>query len=137
MSYLITFRSNEKPTAVCSECPYQFFSSDKEEVGRCGCCLKDWEDNLIPEEHDPDEPWEGCPVTEAFEGMKPEDAGAFIEHREDGDVASMSLETIEFLRKWLYEHPGEDYVLKTIDEYTDEALDEMADLHFTKHKEEL
>jgi hypothetical protein len=42
----------------------------------------------------------------------------------------MSLEAIEFLRKWLYEHPGEDYVIKTIDEYTDEAWDEMEKEYF-------
>jgi hypothetical protein len=63
MSYLITLRTEEPPEDLCVDCPYQYFISDGENFGRRGCYLKAWKDELIPEEQDPEEPWDGCPVT--------------------------------------------------------------------------
>jgi hypothetical protein len=128
MSYLITFCADEPPGDICLDCPFEYFVTDhSENDGRIGCGLLG---ELIPEEHDVETHWEDCPVTEVLKEMKQDEAGAFIVHCEDGNREEMSLEAIEFLRKWLYEHPGEDYVIKTIDEYTDEAWDEMEKEYF-------
>jgi hypothetical protein len=67
MSYLVTFRADEEPTDVCLDCPYEFHVANGDNFGRIGCTLLGHRDDLIPEEHDPEKSWRGCPVVKVTE----------------------------------------------------------------------
>jgi hypothetical protein len=75
MSYLVTFRTKEESAGVCLNCPYEYHVSNGDDFGRIGCALLGNTDGLIPEDHDPEEPWDGCPVTKVIEEGYEENTG--------------------------------------------------------------
>jgi hypothetical protein len=78
MSYLVTFRTEEPPASLCTDCPYHFYVTDPgENYGRICCELLH---KLIPKEYNTEESWDGCPVTETSNDMKSEETEHFATH---------------------------------------------------------